>query len=158
MKKIKLNILGSDVTKDGSVTLSNKRHEIKLPLSYWRTSEYSGFSMDKDGNGSYLGMAQNFGGPIGGDLVLFDTAKTSFYGIVTGMTQDYDIRKCSVKFLCFQNQLLSRILEEIKFGMIEEKLSVEDALKNILPMIGFDKSLDVCFEASKMKMLNFIYR
>jgi hypothetical protein len=35
---------------------------------------------------------------------------------------------------------------------------VEDALKNILPMIGFDKSLDVCFEASKMKMLNFIYR
>jgi hypothetical protein len=79
MKKIKLNILGSDVTKDGSVTLSNKRHEIKLPLSYWRTSEYSGFSMDKDGNGSYLGMAQNFGGPIGGDLVLFDTAKTSFY-------------------------------------------------------------------------------
>lgn len=150
--KVKIKI---DKVKDGGVFTSNNTIEISLPLSYWPTSQRGGFSMNaQDGQGSYFGPNQMFGGPKSGELVLFDNSKTNkpYYAFITSYTQDWVSRKGDLIFVCFRSEITDRIIEGIKVN----PQPTEVVFKHMLPLLGFDKTVDLCCELAKNKIHNLI--
>lgn len=136
--------------------VGNKLMNVKLPIRWYKTSEVYGFSMNKDGKGSYLGPNQNWGGPVSGDLVLFNTNKKPFVAIITYYTQDYVTRKCELEFLCW----LSDFWKNVKSGLIQAGISneIEDSkiFKYTSDTFSLDTAAEVSIEISKAKMKKYI--
>lgn len=159
MKKINVNITMSKVSKEGEVSDSNQDVEITVPPSNWNASDISGFSMQQDGNGSYFGPNQMFGGPKGGELVLFPNKKNgrAFYAIITSMTQDWHSRTCGLRFLCWRDELFPRIKDGLFFDAMQHKLTYEQIMPIANKMYGFEEAVDLCIEIAREQSRMFIY-
>lgn len=148
--KVKIKISKAD--SNGHVNKSNDQVEISIPLKYFSNTKFGGFSMNANGNGKYFGPNQNWGGPVSGDLVLFENCENPYFAYITSWTQDWTVRECKLIFICFKHELIERVIDGIK----EEPQDTSIVLKHLIPIIGFDKAVDVCFDLTKKKLYSEI--
>ncbi len=152
---MKINISIDDVVND-ETRLGSKTVEISLPISWHSASERYGFNMKSNGIGSYMGPNQMFGGPVGGELVLFDNTERPFYAIITNWTQDHVTRECKLKFLCWKGAFWSRVEDGVFNAMVNEELHADDLLKFCYHAFGFDRTVDLNARVSAYRLKQFI--
>lgn len=141
---------------------SNKFKEssfnITYPLRIWKTSDHSGFDMNNDGIGSYHGPNRMFGGPCGGDLVLFNNIKgvKPYYAVIINMTQGWHSRTCDLNFLTFSYEMYSVIRESIIEGFSKNKLTSKDVWDMSYKIGGFKMATDLSSRVLKIDLHNYI--
>lgn len=157
MKNITIEISKDKVNEEGEVFNSHETVKINLPISWWSAKEHRGFSIFKNGLGSYSGMSQMFGGPKGGELVCFDRGvNEDLIAIMTGMTQDWDTRKGSLEFVCVKRQFWDRVKNGLlKKGILNPESS-NDIFKHTNKIFGFDEAVDMQFKIAKYHISKFI--
>lgn len=154
---IEIEIVKDDVKDDGSVYQGCGKTKIKVPIRWWSASEHRGFSLYKNGKGSYLGTSQMFGGPQGGELVCFEgKINAPLIAIMTGMTQDWDTRKGSLEFVCLKKDFWDRVKTGLIVKGIEKPELQDEIFKHSNQIFGFEKAVDMQFEIAKYNVSKFI--
>jgi len=155
MTKIKVN--RSIVDSKGNITKSNDTFDMELPIKSCLSSKVGGFWMAPNGKGSYNGPNQMFGGPKGGELVLFDNVNgRQYYGLITSMTQGWHSRECKVEFLCFRNEIGSICLDGLKREFLENTITEKQLIDNLIYLFGFTKAFDIRIDMAKEDIKKFI--
>jgi hypothetical protein len=155
MVEIKIN--RCEIRKDGSHYPSEKMTEVELPMKCWRTSTMSGFNMGPDGKGRYCGPNQMFGGPKGGEIVLYDNVDgIPYYALITSMTQGWHSRECNLEFLCWHSDMKDRILDGIVRAANAGEITDGDVIKHASELIGFDRAVNICIKMARMRIHKFI--
>jgi hypothetical protein len=151
--KVKINLSLPDAKNH--MLESDQKIEISLPIKAWIASKFGdSFRMSQDGNGAYLGPNQMFGGPKGGDLILYDNPKTrEYYAVMTSMTQDWHQRSGKVQFICFRDEIVNRIVIDLR----ENPQPYEDIIKHMSPMLGLDGAVRLCTVIASDKVREYIH-
>lgn len=161
MKNINIKVNINQVDKDGYSVESKTSINVELPFKCWRTSDISGFQMQPNGKGSYLGPNQMFGGPSGGDIVFYNNVGKNntgqkYYAVITGSTQDWHKRECSLKVVCWDYEMRPRIIEGLKNEFSKSTITEKEFMEHMIPYMGFEKTVDICISLSKVKLKSFI--
>jgi hypothetical protein len=136
----------------------DKSFNIPYPLRIWKTSSCSGFTMGKDGIGRYCGPNQMFGGPNGGDLVLFDNLRgvKPYYAVIVRTTQGWHSRTGDLNFLTFSNKMYSVIKESIIDSFSKRKITHKEVWDMSYKIGGFKMATDISSEVAKIDLHNYI--
>lgn len=153
---MKILIQQNTVDEDLIVRESKKQREIELPIRWHKTSKDFGFSMNKDGKGSYFGGNQMFGGPRSGELVYFDTAEPPYIAIIDFWTQDHVSRKCKLSFLCWKSDFWNYLQEGFIQAGIKGELEDKEIMQYSWSTLGSELAIDIQFAISETRINNFI--
>ena len=151
---MKIKVCFSIPNEKKQLVKSDNQVELTLPLTILKSSSYGdAFTMQENGRGKYFGPTQMFGGPKGGELVLFDNYQDrKFYAIILFTIQTNVYRKGDIFFFCFEDEIVDRIME----GVINSDNSYEDVMNHITKLISFEHAADACVGMAKNKLKTLI--
>jgi len=148
-----IRVAQNSVSETGRVTESGKKVTISLPVRWYNTSERSGFNMYGNGKGTYFGPNQMFGGPSTGELVLFNSKTKPYIAIISGMSQDYVKRECTLEFLCYLSDFWKNVEKGLILAGVSGTINDNDIFKYTCETFSLDKAIDlsICVANERMK-------